>query len=171
MLNRIIGPMGSGKREIAFSLAERAYREGKQVFYLVPEQASAEVERALAKRLGAGFSTLVEVTNFSRISNVVLRSYGKIAVRSITEEEKNDRMARLLAAQRDITLAKNLPYVEKTVRVLVDDVAREGEGNYIGRTPGGKLVRFTDEKNRVGEFVFVKITKATPFDLFGEAVN
>jgi len=90
---------------------------------------------------------------------------------TITEEEKNDRMARLLAAQRDITLAKNLPYVEKTVRVLVDDVAREGEGNYIGRTPGGKLVRFTDERNRVGEFILVKITKATPFDLFGEAVN
>ena len=80
-------------------------------------------------------------------------------------------MARLLAAQRDITLAKNLPYVEKTVRVLVDDVAREGEGNYIGRTPGGKLVRFTDEKSRIGAFIEVKITKATPFDLFGEAIN
>ncbi len=90
---------------------------------------------------------------------------------AVTEEEKNDRMARLLALQRDIALEKNLPYVDEVVRVLVDDHAREGEGNFIGRTPGGKLVRFTDTKNRIGAFINVKITKATPFDLFGEAVD
>ncbi|MBP3592102.1 MAG: tRNA (N6-isopentenyl adenosine(37)-C2)-methylthiotransferase MiaB [Clostridia bacterium] len=90
---------------------------------------------------------------------------------TITEEEKNDRMARLLAMQKEIALKKNLPYLDRTERVLVDDNAREGEGNYIGRTAGGKLVRFTDTKNRIGEFISVKITKATPFDLFGEAVD
>ena len=90
---------------------------------------------------------------------------------AITEEEKNDRMARLLALQRDIALEKNLPYADRVERVLVDDAAREGEGNYIGRTAGGKLVRFTDTRSRIGEFILVKITKATPFDLFGEAVD
>ena len=90
---------------------------------------------------------------------------------AITEEEKNDRMARLLAMQKEIALKKNLPYLDRTERVLVDDTAREGEGNYIGRTAGGKLVRFTDTRNRIGEFISVKITKATPFDLFGEAVD
>ena len=80
-------------------------------------------------------------------------------------------MARLLALQKDIALEKNLPYQDKTVRILAEDNAREGEGNYIGRTAGGKLVRFTDKKNRIGEFINVKITKATPFDLFGEAVD
>ena len=90
---------------------------------------------------------------------------------TITDEEKNDRMARLLALQKEITLKKNLPYVDRTERILVDDEAREGEGNYIGRTAGGKLVRFTDKKKRIGEFICVKITKATPFDLFGEALD
>ena len=90
---------------------------------------------------------------------------------TITEEEKNDRMARLLALQKEIALEKNLPYQDKVVRILAEDNAREGEGNYIGRTAGGKLVRFTDKKSRIGEFISVKITKATPFDLFGEAVD
>ncbi len=89
----------------------------------------------------------------------------------ITEEEKNSRMARLLAVQKDIALKKNLSYFGRVERVLADDSAREGEGFYIGRTAGGKLVRFTDKENRIGQFVNVKITKATPFDLFGEAVK
>ena len=89
----------------------------------------------------------------------------------ITEEEKNDRMARLLALQREIALKKNLSYLDRTERILVDSEAREGEGNYIGRTAGGKLVRFTDRESRIGQFINVKITKATPFDLFGEAIQ
>ncbi len=90
---------------------------------------------------------------------------------TITDEEKNDRMARLLALQKEIALKKNLPYVDRVERILVDDEAREGEGNYIGRTAGGKLVRFTDKNRRIGEFINVRITKATPFDLFGEALD
>ncbi len=90
---------------------------------------------------------------------------------AITEEEKNSRMSRLLSVQKEIAMKKNLPYVDRVERVLVDDEAREGEGNFIGRTAGGKLVRFTDTENRIGRFVNVKITKATPFDLFGEAVR
>ena len=90
---------------------------------------------------------------------------------AITEEEKNSRMSRLLSLQKEIALKKNLPYVDRVERVLVDDAAREGEGNYIGRTAGGKLVRFTDGESRIGQFINVKITKATPFDLFGEAVE
>ena len=68
-------------------------------------------------------------------------------------------------------MKKNLLYLDRTERVLVDSEAREGEGNYIGRTAGGKLVRFTDKQSRIGSFVHVKITKATPFDLFGEALD
>ena len=90
---------------------------------------------------------------------------------TIADEEKSDRMARLLAMQKEIALKKNLPYVDRVERVLVDDEAREGAGNFIGRTAGGKLVRFTDKKRRIGEFIYVKITKATPFDLFGEALD
>ncbi|HBJ18195.1 MAG TPA: tRNA (N6-isopentenyl adenosine(37)-C2)-methylthiotransferase MiaB [Clostridiales bacterium] len=85
-----------------------------------------------------------------------------------TAEEKNDRMARLLALQREISLEKNLCEVGKTVRVLCDGEAREG--GYLGRTPGGKLVRFTAPADPTGTFVRVKIDRATPFDLFGTAI-
>ena len=84
-----------------------------------------------------------------------------------TKEEKNDRMARLLALQREISLEKNLAEVGRTVRVLCDGEAREG--GYLGRTPGGKLVRFTADADPTGAFVKVKLERATPFDLFGTA--
>ena len=85
-----------------------------------------------------------------------------------TQEEKNDRMARLLALQREISLEKNLREVGKSVRVLCDGEAREG--GYLGRTPGGKLVRFSAPADPTGTFVRVKIDRATPFDLFGTAL-
>ena len=85
-----------------------------------------------------------------------------------TQEEKNDRMARLLALQREISLEKNLREVGKSVRVLCDGEAREG--GYLGRTPGGKLVRFSAPVDPTGTFVRVKIDRATPFDLFGTAL-
>ena len=84
-----------------------------------------------------------------------------------TKEEKNDRMARLLALQREISLEKNLAEVGRTVRVLCDGEAREG--GYLGRTPGGKLVRFLADADPTGTFVKVKLERATPFDLFGTA--
>lgn len=86
---------------------------------------------------------------------------------TLPPEVKNDRMSRLLALQRQIALEKNLPYVGRRLRVLCDGEAREG--GYLGRTPGGKLVRFTCETSHVGEFVHVTIDRATPFDLFGTA--
>ncbi|MBR2616455.1 MAG: PD-(D/E)XK nuclease family protein [Clostridia bacterium] len=88
MFYRVFGPVGSGKRAFLQSLARDAFQSGKRVFVLVPEQASADYERELVRLLGPQCSMLLEVTNFSRLSNVVLRTFGEMARRSITPEEK-----------------------------------------------------------------------------------
>lgn len=85
---------------------------------------------------------------------------------TIPKEEKTRRMTRLLDISKRISYEKNLPYEGRTVRVLADSDAREG--GYLGRTPTGKLVRFSAKENPVGRFVNVRIEKATPYDLFGK---
>ena len=84
----------------------------------------------------------------------------------------DDRMARLLKMQTDISLEKNLSLVGGVERVLVDSPTKRGEdGIYTGRTASGKLVHFKTDESAVGEFRTVKIERAGAFDLFGSEVK
>ena len=90
----------------------------------------------------------------------------------VDPEVTKERMARLLEAQRKVSYEKNLPYLDKTLRILVDSESSKGEADtYVGRTMTNKLVRFESKKNRVGEFISVKITRIGEFDLFGEEIS
>jgi tRNA-2-methylthio-N6-dimethylallyladenosine synthase len=82
---------------------------------------------------------------------------------------KDRRMTELLAVQDVISLEKNKPYENTTQRVLVDSFEiREGHRILSGRTLTNKLVYFKSDGD-VGEFINVKITKACPYHLLGEA--
>ena len=87
---------------------------------------------------------------------------------TITDEEKRDRMARLLALARESSYEKNSALVGRSVRVLTDGSDKDEENAYIGRTDTGKLVRFTSDEDCIGKFVRVRIERATPYDLFGK---
>ena len=87
---------------------------------------------------------------------------------TVSKAEKNERMAKLLSMQDAISLEKNLPYEGRTLRVLTDSSeVRDGETVYTGRTESNKLVHFKGDA-KLGEFVFVEIEKACPFDLIGK---
>ncbi len=88
MLNRIFGDLGSGKRSFMLTRLEEAFREGKRIFVLVPEQATADLEEEICARCGGRASMQIEVTNFSRLPNVVLREYGALAGICPTDAEK-----------------------------------------------------------------------------------
>ncbi len=86
-----------------------------------------------------------------------------------SDEERADRMKEFLDVQGEISYEKNLPYVGRTVRVLVDSVSkRGGDSTYSARTDSNKLVHFTSAKSYIGEFINLKITRVGAFDLFGE---
>lgn len=86
----------------------------------------------------------------------------------VPEKEQSERLTRLLAVQDGISYEKNLPYLGRTERVLVDSYEeRDGEIIYTGRTATAKLVHFTSDSATVGEFVNVKIERIGAFDLFG----
>lgn len=91
---------------------------------------------------------------------------------NIPEEVKRQRLDRLMELQQEIAYQRNIEMIGQTVNVLVDRV--EGSTR-IGRTqwdsPEVDPEIYVDGSEAdPGEFINVKITKAEPFELFGELV-
>jgi len=90
----------------------------------------------------------------------------------IDPEEQEDRLARLMYLQEEISAAKLAKKVGQTMTVLVDDVDDEGS---VARSAADApeidgLVYINGEELDVGEFVTVKITGSDEHDLWGEVV-
>jgi ribosomal protein S12 methylthiotransferase len=91
----------------------------------------------------------------------------------IDPDEQEDRLARLMYLQEEISAEKLAKKVGKTMTVLVDDVDEEGS---IARSAADApeidgLVYINGEDLEVGEFVTVKITDSDEHDLWGEVVS
>jgi tRNA-2-methylthio-N6-dimethylallyladenosine synthase len=122
------------------------------------------------------FDDTMDILNTVRFDTVYSFLYsprvGTVAAKmddAVSREEKNDRMSRLLALQDTVSLEKNLPYEGKCVRVLTDSLEmRNGDTVYTGRTDTNKLVHFKGAETKIGEWVFVEIEKACPYDLIGK---
>ena len=90
----------------------------------------------------------------------------------VDPEEQEDRLARLMYLQEEISAAKLAKKVGQTMTVLVDDVDDEGS---VARSAADApeidgLVYINGEELDVGEFVTVKITGSDEHDLWGEVV-
>ena len=87
----------------------------------------------------------------------------------IDEKIKKERIVKLVDLQNSINRKIASTYLGKTLEILVDEFNLEQQ-IYIGRDEGGKVVHFNSDKNVVGEFVSIKITKASGISLYGEIV-
>lgn len=89
----------------------------------------------------------------------------------VLEEVKQERAARLMEVQQEISWAKNQDKVGKTYKVLFD---RAEGGYFVGRTEFDSpevdnevLVPTENNYVRIGDFAPVTITEAEAFDLYG----
>jgi tRNA-2-methylthio-N6-dimethylallyladenosine synthase len=92
---------------------------------------------------------------------------------SIAEEVKSHRLAILMERQRQIQSVNYQRHVDQTIQVMVEG-ANEARGQIIGRSTQNKTVNFTTAspiRPATGSYVNVRITKATPNSLVGEAVQ
>lgn len=87
----------------------------------------------------------------------------------ISEKIKKKRIVKLVNLQNEINAKLAKEYIGKTLEVLVDEF-NTSQQIYIGRDDGNKVIHFNSDKNVVGEFIKVKITKADGISLFGEIV-
>ncbi|HNL84605.1 MAG TPA: 30S ribosomal protein S12 methylthiotransferase RimO [Chitinophagales bacterium] len=93
----------------------------------------------------------------------------------VPQDLKEERAAKLMQIQQEISLAKNDEKIGMTFKVIID---RKESGYYIGRTEYDSpevdnevLLDAAKYYCRIGDFCNVKITDATDFDLYGELVN
>jgi tRNA-2-methylthio-N6-dimethylallyladenosine synthase len=84
----------------------------------------------------------------------------------VPEETKTDRIVRLNALQRGISLQKNQEMIGQTVEVLIEEESTQKSAqDKQGRTDGGRIVIINTADNtslKRGDLVKVKITGATP---------
>ncbi|MDP3470790.1 MAG: TRAM domain-containing protein, partial [Algoriphagus sp.] len=92
----------------------------------------------------------------------------------LSQEEKQSRANHLMEVQEQISYDLNQEKIGKTFKVLIDK--KEG-GHFVGRTEFDSvevdnevLIDASKFYCRVGDFVQVKISEATEFDLYGEVV-
>lgn len=94
----------------------------------------------------------------------------------VPEELKQERYARLMELQQGISLARNRTRIGAVVQAIVDDYG-DLPGEVIGRTrydaPGidGSVTATTDGTVRIGDMIEVRVERAGPYDLHGEALR
>jgi tRNA-2-methylthio-N6-dimethylallyladenosine synthase len=76
-----------------------------------------------------------------------------------------------LLEQRDVTTNWLSRFIGKTVEVLAEGEGRLADGYLTGKNDEGIIVEFKADKEYIGEFVQVRITKAMNWALEGELVE
>ena len=86
----------------------------------------------------------------------------------VSHEEKARWMGELLKTQEAIAAKRTASYVGKTFRVLCEEY--HDDGTVFGRTPSNIGITFSAEKELVGQFADVRVTKALNWVLEGEKI-
>ncbi|MCK9410110.1 MAG: 30S ribosomal protein S12 methylthiotransferase RimO [Bacteroidetes bacterium] len=92
----------------------------------------------------------------------------------LPEEEKERRKEYVMEVQRAISLEKNESRIGTTVRGVIERIEN---GSFVGRTEwdapeiDNELFLHGSDDVTIGDFVNVKITDATEYDLYGEIVT
>jgi tRNA-2-methylthio-N6-dimethylallyladenosine synthase len=89
----------------------------------------------------------------------------------IPDSIKSERFSRLLALQNEISLAKNKPMENKTVRGLCDGRSKNNKEVFSGRTEGNKIVFFEADESCTGKFLDIFIERADTFALWGKIIK
>ena len=87
----------------------------------------------------------------------------------IAADVQKQRITRLVDLVNSLTRKKSEKYLGKTIEILCEDFD-EKKGLYLGRDEFGRMGYFTCDKNVVGEFVNLKVTRANGISLFGDLV-
>ena len=89
----------------------------------------------------------------------------------ISQEVKEKRLQRLNEKVAFYANKNNQKYKDAIVEVLVDGISKRNSNTYSGYTPENKLVNFTGNNIKVGDFVKVRISEVLSFSLNGVAIE
>lgn len=96
---------------------------------------------------------------------------GKMVDRFIPNDIKKRRLQELNDTIKEASFNSNKKYVGKVLEVLVEKEKEEnGKRTLEGRLRNNKVVHFESKNHNIGDFVNVKLKKASTWCLFGEEV-
>jgi tRNA-2-methylthio-N6-dimethylallyladenosine synthase len=90
---------------------------------------------------------------------------------NIPEDVKIKRLQGMIDLQNQLSEAGNKHDVGKVFEVLVEGFSKRSREQLFGRTSQNKVVIFNKKDYRIGQFIKVKINKASSATLFGETEN
>ncbi len=88
----------------------------------------------------------------------------------VPEDEKIRRLQGMIDLQNTLSEESNERDINKVFDVLIEGFSKRSREQLYGRTPQNKVVIFDKGSFRIGQFVRVRITRATSATLFGEPV-
>ncbi|MBF0122373.1 MAG: tRNA (N6-isopentenyl adenosine(37)-C2)-methylthiotransferase MiaB [Candidatus Omnitrophica bacterium] len=89
----------------------------------------------------------------------------------VSEDEKTSRIMRINTLQSDISLKKNKARVGTIEEVLIEDVEKAKGGVAYARNDVNKVVALPAGNFQIGDFMSVRIIRATPHQLKGEIIS
>ena len=96
---------------------------------------------------------------------------GKMVDKFIPDDIKKRRLFELNEAVKEASFNSNKKYTGKILKVLVEKEKFENNKRILeGRLRNNKVVHFESDKYKVGDFVSVKLNKASTWCLFGEEI-
>jgi len=93
---------------------------------------------------------------------------------SINSSEKTRRKNKLMKAQKKVSLQLNKGKIGSKIQVLTDTIENStATGRSLADAPDvdGRIYYYVPENVEAGDIVTVKVKKALPYDLIGEAVG
>jgi tRNA-2-methylthio-N6-dimethylallyladenosine synthase len=88
----------------------------------------------------------------------------------VPDEVKTRRLNEIIALQNELSAASKKADVGRTFEVLVEGPAKKPAGAMMGRTSGNKVVVFQASEVQPGDYVQVKIVRATSATLIGNLI-
>ena len=88
----------------------------------------------------------------------------------VPEEVKIQRLQRMIDLQNQLSEESNLRDVGKEFEVLVEGFSKRSREQLFGRTSQNKVVIFDKKDFRIGQFIRVRIVRASSATLFGKPV-
>lgn len=127
-----------------------------------PTETEEEFEETLSLVKEADFSSAFTFIYSPRTGTKAAAMEGQIP-----EEVSKARIMKLVECVNNQTRAKSAKCVGEKLEILVEDFD-EKKGFYLGRDLYGRMGYFKSNRDRVGEFVTLKITRANGVSLYGE---
>ena len=90
---------------------------------------------------------------------------------TVSEEEKVRRLQGMIDLQNQLSEESNKRDIGKVFEVLIEGFSKRSREQLFGRTSQNKVVIFDKKNYHVGQFIKVRITRASSATLFGEPVE